>query len=139
MCNLYRLTKCSLVFVAVLLGTAGSADFPDISARRLLSAWKDQDANMRMVAEVIASAFSSGLSWRGSLGGKEVYCPPPGLRGGQVMNALERFLKKSRNGGKDLRRRYGGLTQPCVSLRSPMKTNGDIILNTTSPISMTAP
>ena len=48
---------------------------------------------MRMIAEVIASAFSSGLSWRGSLGGKEVYCPPPGLRGGQVMNAFDGFLE----------------------------------------------
>ncbi len=48
---------------------------------------------MRMIAEVIASAFPSGLSWRGSLGGKEVYCPPPGLRGGQIMDAFDRFLE----------------------------------------------
>jgi hypothetical protein len=45
-----------------------------------------------MVAEVIASAFASGLSWKGSFGGKEVYCPPPGLKGGQVMTAPDRFL-----------------------------------------------
>ena len=48
---------------------------------------------MRMLAEVIASAFSSGLSWRGSLGGKAVFCPPPGLKGGQVMSAFGRFLE----------------------------------------------
>jgi hypothetical protein len=47
---------------------------------------------MRMVAEVIASAFASGLSWKGTLGGKEVYCPPPGFKGGQVMIALDHFL-----------------------------------------------
>ena len=28
----------------------------------------------------------------GSLGGKEVYCPPPGLKDGQIMTALDRFL-----------------------------------------------
>jgi hypothetical protein len=55
-------------------------------------AWKGEDPNMRMVAEVIASAFASGLSWKGSLGGKDVYCPPPGLKGGQVMTALDQFL-----------------------------------------------
>ncbi len=42
-----------------------------------------------MVAEVIASAFASGLSWSTSLGGKEVYCPSPGLKGQQVMSAFE--------------------------------------------------
>ena len=47
---------------------------------------------MRMVAEVIASAFASGLSWKGTLGGKEVYCPPQGLKGGQVMATLDQFL-----------------------------------------------
>ena len=41
------------------------ADTPDISARRLLSGWRAEDPNMRMLAEVIASAFASG---------------PPGLR-----------------------------------------------------------
>jgi len=46
----------------------------------------------RMLAEVIASAFASGLSWSGSLGGKEIYCPPPGLKGQQAMSAFEQFL-----------------------------------------------
>ena len=36
--------------------------------------------------------FASGLSWKGTLGGKEVYCPPPGLKGGQVMTTLDQFL-----------------------------------------------
>jgi hypothetical protein len=40
-----------------------------------------------MVAEVIASAFASGLSWKGTLGG-----PPQGLKGGQVMTTLDQFL-----------------------------------------------
>ena len=47
---------------------------------------------MHMVAEVIASAFASGLSWRSSLSGKEVYCPPRGLKGQQIMSAFEEFL-----------------------------------------------
>ena len=77
----------------MLLALPVWADFPDISARRLLSGWKDQDASMRMLAEVIASAFASGVSWSTSLGGKEVYRPLPGLKGPQVMSAFERFLE----------------------------------------------
>jgi hypothetical protein len=46
---------------------------------------------------MIAAAFASGLSWRGSLAGKEVYCPPPDLKGPQVMSALERFLEDNPN------------------------------------------
>jgi hypothetical protein len=80
------------VVVAMLMASAAYADGPDISAQRLLSAWKGEDPNMRMVAEVIASAFASGLSWKGTLGGKDLYCPPPGLKGGQVMTTLDQFL-----------------------------------------------
>jgi hypothetical protein len=80
------------VIVATLIAYTAHADGPDISAQRLLSAWKGDDANMRLVAEVIASAFASGLSWKGLLGGKEVYCPPPRLKGGQVMTTLDQFL-----------------------------------------------
>jgi len=77
----------------MLLASQVRADPPDISARRLLSGWKDQDPSTRMVAEVIASAFASGLSWSASLGGREVYCPPPGLKGKQVMSTFEQFLE----------------------------------------------
>jgi hypothetical protein len=34
----------------------------------------------------------SGLSWKGTLAGKEVYCPPQGFKGAQVMAALDQFL-----------------------------------------------
>ncbi|HTV54972.1 MAG TPA: hypothetical protein VMI06_08640 [Terriglobia bacterium] len=47
---------------------------------------------MRMVAEVITSVFASGLSWKGSLAEKEIYYPPPGLKGGQVMAVLDQFI-----------------------------------------------
>jgi Rap1a immunity proteins len=93
MSKLYSLIAC--VFVATLTVSAAQADGPDISAQRLLSRWKGEDPNMRMVAEVIASAFASGLSWNRSPGGKEVYCPPPGLKGGQVMVALDQFLARN--------------------------------------------
>jgi hypothetical protein len=76
----------------MLLTGAASAQSPDISARRLLSSWKGEDPSMRLVAEVIASAFASGLSWRGTLAGKEVYCPPPDLEGQRIMSALEQFV-----------------------------------------------
>jgi hypothetical protein len=48
---------------------------------------------MSKLAEVIAAAFSSGLSWQGAIGGKQVYCPPPGMKGGQAMAAFEKFLR----------------------------------------------
>jgi len=80
------------VFAVTLIASAAQADGPDISAQRLLDSWKGEDPGMRMVAEVIASAFASGLSWKGTLGGKEVYCPPQGLKGGQVMTTLDQFL-----------------------------------------------
>ena len=84
--------RCAIAVVAMLLALPVRANSPDISARRLLSAWKGDEPSMHMLAEVIASAFAGGLSWRGSLGGKEVYCPPPGLKGEQVMSAFEQFL-----------------------------------------------
>jgi hypothetical protein len=50
---------------------------------------------MRMLAEVIASAFASGLSWSSAHGGREVYCHPPGLKGQQVMAGFEKFLEEN--------------------------------------------
>ena len=88
MCEWGRNMRGVIVLVAVLLASSVWADSPDISARRLLSGWKAEDQSMRMLAEVIASAFASGLSWSGSHGGKEVYCPPPDLKGQQVRSTL---------------------------------------------------
>ena len=49
---------------------------------------------MKMLAEVIASAFASGMSWAGTIEGHPVYCPPPAapLTGDQIMSVLERFV-----------------------------------------------
>ena len=80
------------VFVATLIASAAQADGPDISAQRLLSSWQDEDPSMKMVAEVIASAFASGFSWGGDAEGKRAYCASPDLKGGQIMSAFERFL-----------------------------------------------
>src|SRR5271166_3022578 len=84
-----------IILAAILLAPPVWADSPDISARRLLAGWKEQDASMRMLAAVIASAFASGLSWSATLGGKQVYCPPPALRGQEVMIGFEQFLKEN--------------------------------------------
>ena len=85
--------RTAIVFVAMLLlALPVRADSPDISARRLLSNWKSQDPMMSRVAEVIAAAYSGGLSWRGSLAGKEIYCPPPGLKGHEIMISFEQFI-----------------------------------------------
>ena len=67
----------------MLLAAPASADSP--TARRLLADWKSDDAMMSMVAEVIASAFATGLSTAGSLSGKPVYCPPPNQRGSEAL------------------------------------------------------
>jgi hypothetical protein len=60
MSKLYSAT--ATVFLATLIVSTGHADGPDISAQRLVESWKGEDPGMRMVAEVIASAFASGLS-----------------------------------------------------------------------------
>ena len=81
------------VFVATLIASAAQADGPDISAQRLLSAWKGEDPSMKMVAEVIASAFSSGLSWKGSARRKGTLLSAVGAEGRQVMTTPEHFLE----------------------------------------------
>src|SRR5271157_3694150 len=83
----------ALILFATLMAPAVWADSPDISARRLLSSWTNGDPAMRGLAEVIAGAFAGGLSWNGSLAGKEIYCPPPGLKGQQIMRAVEKYVE----------------------------------------------
>ena len=90
MSKLYRVAVGA--FAAALIASSAHADGPDISAQRLLESWKGEDPGTRMVAEVIAGAFAGGLSWKGTLGGKDVFCPPPGFKGSQVMTKLEQFL-----------------------------------------------
>jgi len=81
------------VFLAALIAFAARADGPDISAHRLLESWKGEDPGMKMVAEVIASAFASGFSWGGNAAGKRAYCASPDLKGPQIMSAFEVFLR----------------------------------------------
>ena len=85
MTKLYRSVIAAFT-AGTLIASAAQADGSNTSAQGLLSAWKSGDPNMRMVAEVIASAFASGLLWRGTLAGKDVYCPPEGFKGGQVVD-----------------------------------------------------
>ncbi len=49
---------------------------------------------MAAVAEVIASAFASGMSWAGTIEGHPPYCPPPNgaFTGSQAMSILESFI-----------------------------------------------
>ena len=80
-------TVAAGVFAATLITSAAHTAGPDVSAQSLLSSWHDEDPGMRMVAEVIASAFASGFSWGGDAAGKRVYCassqgvPVPGSIG----------------------------------------------------------
>jgi hypothetical protein len=82
----------AIVVAAALFVPVVLAGPQDATARALVADWKDQDPGMRGLAEVIASAFASGLVAAGRLGGKEVFCPPSDLGGKQIMSALERFV-----------------------------------------------
>jgi hypothetical protein len=92
----------------MLIASAAQADGPDISAQRLLSSWQDEDPGMRMVAEVIASAFASGFSWGGDAAGKRVYCASPDIKGGQIMSARAVPKRQSESGRRALRGSDGG-------------------------------
>jgi len=48
---------------------------------------------MRMVAEMIASAFASGFSWGGNAAGKRAYCASLDIKGHQIMSAFEVFVR----------------------------------------------
>jgi hypothetical protein len=80
----------AVVSGAMLLSAPASADSP--SARRLLSNWRSDDPMISMIAEVIASAFATGLITAGSLTGKPVYCLPPGAKGSEALSNFERFI-----------------------------------------------
>jgi hypothetical protein len=117
MSKMYRAAVAT--FTAALIASGARADGPDISAQRLLDSWKGEDPGMRMVAEVIASAFASGLSWKGSLGGKDVYCPRQGLKGGQVMTTLDQFLTSNPDMAE---RSYGDAMAASLSRAFPCQT-----------------
>jgi hypothetical protein len=59
------------VFAVTLIASAAQADGPDTSPLALLSARTNEDTGTRLGAEVIASAFASGLSWKGTLEGRK--------------------------------------------------------------------
>src|SRR5271163_100232 len=80
-------------FLAILFWSGAEAAGPDISAQRLLSSWQEGEPGMRMVAEMIASAFASGFSWGGDLAGKQVYCAQLDVKGHEIMSAFEVFLR----------------------------------------------
>jgi hypothetical protein len=95
MSKLYS-TIAGLLLATLVTGVA-HADGSDISAQRLPDSWHDDDPGMRMVAEVIASAFASGFSWGDDATGKRTYCAPSDLKGPRIMSAFEGFLKDNPN------------------------------------------
>src|SRR5271170_1519922 len=93
--NLDGLTKlAAAVLFAVLWSSGVRADPAGTTARALLADWKDADRGMAAVAEVIASAFASGMSWAGTIEGHPVYCPrsAAALTGKQLMTILDSFV-----------------------------------------------
>ena len=71
----------AIVFAAAFFSSVAWAGPENATARALVAEWKDGDPGMTLVAEVIASAFASGLAAAGRLGGREVVCPPSDLGG----------------------------------------------------------
>jgi hypothetical protein len=82
----------AFALIAALLTPPVYAAPQDATARALLTTWKAEDPSARLAAELIAGAFASGLSWGGKLDGREVFCPPDGLTGRQIMTAFEQFI-----------------------------------------------
>jgi len=77
MCNLYSVTKMAAAVLLFAVWTSGAlADPARTTARALVVDWKNGDREMAAVAEVIASAFASGMSWAGTIEGHPLYCPP---------------------------------------------------------------
>jgi hypothetical protein len=95
MCNLYSRTKTAAAILLSAVWTSGARAGPsDTTARALVADWKNGDREMAAVAEVIASAFASGMTWAGTIEGHPLYCPPPtvAFTGSQAMTILESFI-----------------------------------------------
>ncbi len=93
--NLYSLTKLAATALLTAVWTSGAlADPARTTAQALVADWKNGDREMAAVAEVIASAFASGMSWAGTIEGHPLYCPPPNgaFTGSQAMSILESFI-----------------------------------------------
>ncbi len=92
--NLYNLSKMSVVLFAAVWTSGARAGPADETARALVADWKNGDREMAAVAEVIGSAFASGMSWAGTIEGHPLYCPPPieAFTGNQAMSILESFI-----------------------------------------------
>ena len=74
--NIYGPSKATaVVLLLAVWASEARADPANTTARALVPAWK-ADPNMAAVAEVIASAFASGMSWAGTIEGRPLYCPP---------------------------------------------------------------
>src|SRR5271166_30862 len=93
-----NLSGLTLLAAAVLLAAVSSlgarAGPADTTARALVAERRSGDREMAAVAEVIASAFASGMSWAGTIEGHPLYCPPPtvAFTGDKVMRILGSFI-----------------------------------------------
>ena len=92
MCNPIKIAAA--VLLAAVCASGARAGPGDATARALVADWKNGDREMAAIAEVIASAFASGMSWAGTIEGHPLYCPPPtaAFTGNQAMRILENFL-----------------------------------------------
>ncbi len=74
MFNLDNLTKMAVAVLLAAMSTSGAGAGPaDTTARAIVADWKVGDREMAAVAEDIASAFASGMSWAGTIEGDPLY------------------------------------------------------------------
>ncbi len=66
--KLFDLTLTTAAVLLTAVSTSGVRAGPaDTTARSLVADWKNGGGEMAAVAEVIASAFASGMSWAGTI------------------------------------------------------------------------
>jgi hypothetical protein len=93
--NLDNLIKfVAAVLLAAVWTSDARAGSAGATTRALVADWKEGDREMAAVAEVIASAFASGMSWAGTIEGHPLYCPPPigAFTDKQAMSIPESFI-----------------------------------------------
>ena len=92
MCNLIKMAAAVLLAAVWISGARAGPG--DATARALVADWKNGDREMAAIAEVIATAFASGMSWAGTIEGHPLYCPPPigTFTGNQAMSILDSFI-----------------------------------------------
>ena len=78
----------AILLAAVLWAAPAWLSLPTFPPEGSFRGGRDPDQNTHLLAEVIASAFASGLSWPAGVWRQAGFCPPPDLKGAQAMSCV---------------------------------------------------